>query len=73
MVEQIPVKDKVRGPNPLAGAVKKTTTLSLKHYAKMSGDKKVRLGMEWSHLVREVYKVGKIQTQKNGRRSKTTS
>lgn len=40
----------------------------------MPGDKKVRLGMEWSQLVREVHKAGKIQTQTNVQhKSKTTS
>lgn len=52
--------------------MKKTGAFLLKHYANMSGDKKVRIAMDWSALVREVRKAGAIQT--HGRdRSKTAS
>lgn len=38
------------------------TNLILKKYSKMSGDKKVRLGMSLSKMAREVRKDGKIAT-----------
>lgn len=42
--------------------MKKLTNFILKKYSQMSGDKKVRLGMTLSELVREVRKSGKIAT-----------
>ena len=38
--------------------MKKVTLFLLKKYAKMSGEKKVRLGMSLSQMVRDVRKMG---------------
>lgn len=39
-------------------AMKKLTLFILKKYAKMSGEKKIRLGMSLSQMVRDVRKAG---------------
>jgi len=43
--------------------MKKTTSFLLEQYKKMSGEKKIKLAMQWSKLVREVNKQGLIQTK----------
>ena len=56
--------------------MKKAIPSLLKQYVKMSGDKKVRIAMDWSQLVREVYREGQRETQLKTHarnRSKTTS
>ncbi len=63
VVERAPVKGKVVGSNPTRGAMRKVTQFMLKQYAKMSGDKKVRIAMQWSKLVRDVNKIGLAQTK----------
>lgn len=40
----------------------KNTTLILKKYAQMSGDKKVRLALNLSEMVRKVREAGKLAT-----------
>lgn len=42
--------------------MKKLTRFILKKYSQMSGDKKIRLGMSLSKMVREVRKAGSAQT-----------
>ena len=42
--------------------MKKITQFILKQYAKMSGEKKIRLAMDLSQMVREVRKMGHAQT-----------
>ena len=42
--------------------MKKVTKFILKQYAKMSGEKKIRLAMDLSQMVREVRKMGHAQT-----------
>ncbi len=42
--------------------MEKLTQFILKKYAKMSGEKKVRLGMSLSQMARDVRKAGTIQT-----------
>ena len=69
MVERVPVKDEVEGPTPSRGAMKKMASFLLEQYKKMPGEKKVKLALEWSGLVREVNREGKIQT--NGRNKPT--
>lgn len=39
----------------------KLTTFILKKYARMSGEKKIRLAMSLSQMVRDVRKMGKAQ------------
>ena len=51
--------------------MKKLAPFLLKQYSKMSGDKKVRIAMAWSKLVRDVNKEGKIQTNARNRSIKT--
>ena len=69
MVERVPVKDEVVGSSPTGGAMKKMASVLLEQYKKMSGEKKVKLAMQWSKLVRDVNKQGLNQTQvkTNGR------
>jgi len=43
--------------------MKKVASFLLKQYLKMSGDKKVRIAMQLSKLVRDVNKQGLIQTK----------
>lgn len=40
----------------------KLTTFILKQYTKMSGEKKIRLGMSLSQTVRDIRKTGKAKT-----------
>lgn len=40
----------------------KLTAFILKKYARMSGEKKIRLGLSLSQMVRDVRKTGKAQT-----------
>ncbi len=42
--------------------MKKLTKLILKKYAQMSGEKKIRLAMSLSQMVRDVRKAGVAQT-----------
>jgi len=42
--------------------MKKVGSILLKRYSKMSGDKKVRLGLRLSEMVRQVRKEGKVAT-----------
>lgn len=42
--------------------MKKITLFILKKYAQMSGEKKIRLGMSLSKMVRDVRKAGVVQT-----------
>jgi len=42
--------------------MKKVTLFLLKQYAKMSGEKKIRIAMGLSKAVREVRKAGKLAT-----------
>lgn len=42
--------------------MKKLTRFILKQYAQMSGDKKIRLAMSLSKMVRDVRKAGLTQT-----------
>ena len=63
MVERLPVKKKVAGPSPAGGAMNKMASVLLEQYKKMSGEKKVKLAMQWSELVRKINKTGQIQTK----------
>jgi hypothetical protein len=42
--------------------MKKLTKFILKKYSQMSGDRKIRLGLSLSEMVRQVRKSGKIAT-----------
>jgi len=42
--------------------MKKACPILLKRYSEMSGDKKVRLGLRLSEMVRQVRKEGKVAT-----------
>ena len=42
--------------------MKKAGPILLKRYSEMSGDKKVRLGLRLSEMVRQVRKEGKVAT-----------
>jgi len=42
--------------------MKKAGPILLKRYSEMSGDKKVRLGLRLSEVVRQVRKEGKVAT-----------
>lgn len=45
--------------------MRKTVSFSLKNYANISGDRKVRIGLSLSNLVRLVRKTGSIATGDN--------
>lgn len=49
-----------------------TSSLMLEQYAKMSGDKKIRLGLSLSQAVRRVRQDGINALKNNGKRSRTT-
>jgi len=47
---------------PFGELMKKVGSILLKRYSEMSGDKKVRLGLRLSEMVRQVRKEGKVAT-----------
>ena len=74
LVEQVPVKDKVTGSSPVGGAMKKAAPFLLRKYTEMSGDKKVRISLDFSKLVHKIHKEGEIVTKTyHGNRPSRTS